>query len=255
MIPCLLLAGGGLVKTTRFRRPTYIGDPINAVRIFNDKGTDELMVLDITATSESRPPSFDYVEQLAGECFMPLGYGGGIRDAVDVRRLVRLGVEKCVINTAALENPALISQAAEEVGSQSVVVSIDVDRNLWGRCLTVVRNGRQTISASPVEAAQLAVEHGAGEILLTAVHREGTMKGYDLDLIRQVASAVTVPVVANGGVRGIDDFVHAVRDDGASAVAAGSIFVFKGPHRAVLINVPSEQELKPLCGLAPATGH
>jgi imidazole glycerol-phosphate synthase subunit HisF len=234
-----------LVKTVRFANPTYIGDPINAVRIFNDKGADELLVLDIDATAQGRPPSYQEIEQLAGECFMPLAYGGGIRTADEVRQLIRLGVEKCVLNAAAAENPHLISEAADVVGSQSVVVSIDAVRTMFGRYHTVIRNARTKTGQDPVEAARAAVSRGAGEIVLTAVDREGSMKGYDIELIRSVAAAVDVPVVANGGAGSVSDFVCAAQA-GASAVAAGSMFVFKGRHRAVLINVPTEAELAPL---------
>jgi cyclase len=243
VIPCLLLQDGGLVKTVRFKKSTYVGDPINALRIFNDKGSDELFVLDISATPQRRAPSFDYIEQLASECFMPLAYGGGIRRPEDVRQLIRLGVEKCVINTGAVENPELISAVADLVGSQSVVVSIDAIKDIWGRYRTAVRCGSERTVHDPVDIARRAESKGAGEILLTAVHREGTMEGYDLELIRRVTRAVSIPVVANGGARTVEDFVLAVRDGGASAVAAGAMFVFKGPHRAVLINVPGQNEL------------
>ena len=242
IIPCLLLQNGGLVKTIKFGSARYVGDPINAVRIFNDKGADELVFLDISATPQGRGPHFELLAEIASEAFMPFAYGGGITSVAQVRQLYALGIEKVVINTAAAANPQLITAAAELGGSSGVVASIDVKRNWRGKPEVFVAGGRKRIDADPVAYAQELAQLGAGEILLNAIHRDGTMDGYDLDLIRRVAPSVSVPVVAAGGAGSLDDLREAIRS-GASAAAAGSIFVFHGKHRAVLITYPDEDDL------------
>jgi cyclase len=247
VIPCLLLRNGGLVKTVKFATPTYVGDPINAVRIFNDKEVDELAFLDINATATGRGPNFELLADIASEAFMPFGYGGGISHIDQVKRLFALGVEKVILNTAVATDPGLISQAAALAGSSSVVASIDARRNWLGKYSVLVSGGRTDIMRDPVEYARQMEQLGAGEILLNAVHRDGTMEGYDLDLIRRVAAAVTVPVVAVGGAGKLEHLREAVAN-GASAVAAGSLFVFHGKHRAVLITYPKYAELEQLLG-------
>lgn len=246
IIPCLLLRNTGLVKTVQFKNPTYLGDPRNIVKIFNDKDADELVLLDISATTEHREPQFGLIEEIAGESFMPLGYGGGITTIEQVRRIIGIGIEKIVINTAAVERTALITEAADVIGSQSVVVSIDVKKTglLGGKYEVFTRGGRENTHRHPVQWARQAQEAGAGEILLNSIDQDGTMKGYDLALIRQVADAVSIPVVACGGAGSVKDLVAAVRQAGASAASAGSLFVFQGKHRAVLISFPSGQELR-----------
>lgn len=243
VIPCLLLKGSGLVKTQRFKEPKYVGDPINAIRIFNDKEVDELLLLDITASREGKGPAFDTIRDIASECFMPVAYGGGIRSMDDIRRILKAGIEKVVLNTAAIDNPQLVRQAADEFGSQAVVVSIDARRKLLGRYEVVARGATQGTGLHPVEQAQKMEQCGAGEIFLTAVDRDGTMEGYDLELLQRVASKVHVPVIAAGGAGKVQDFGDAVRH-GASAVSAGAMFVFHGPHRAVLITYPGRAELE-----------
>jgi len=245
VIPCLLLSGEGLVKTRRFAAPKYVGDPINAIRIFNDKEVDELMVLDVGASAAGRPPNFELIEQIAGECFMPLCYGGGIRDASDARRLFASGVEKICLQSAFFERPSLVGEIADHAGGQAVMVSIDVTRDWLGR-RRIRKPGR---GASPfpdwqsalVEAAAM----GAGEILLTDSDRDGTFAGLDLDLIREGAALVDIPLVAAGGANSLADIGAAVTA-GASAVAVGALFVFYGPHRAVLITYPRYEELRAL---------
>jgi cyclase len=244
VIPCLLLKDGGLVKTVRFKSPTYLGDPINIVKIFNDKEVDELVFLDITASPERRRPDFDLLGQITTECFMPLCYGGGVRTVDDVRELVALGVEKVAINTRAAESPEFVRDAADLVGSSSVVVSIDVKRSLLGRYEVVTEGGRRRTGRDPVAFAAEVERRGAGEILLNSVDRDGTMQGYDLELVRRVTSAVGVPVIACGGAGTVQHLADAVRKGGASAVAAGSMFVFQGKHRAVLVNTPAEADLQ-----------
>lgn len=243
VIPTLLLRGAGLVKTTAFRNPVYVGDPINAIRIFNEKEVDELVLLDITASRTGKGPAFATIENIASECFMPLAYGGGITNVEQVRRILETGVEKVVVNAAAMADPQFVRAAAREFGSQAIIVSMDVKRKLLGRYEVYGDGGTRATGHEPVAYARLMEELGAGEILLTAIDRDGTMKGYDIELISKVASAVSVPVIASGGAGTIADFGIASRQGGAAAVAAGAMFVFHGPHRAVLITYPSHAEL------------
>jgi len=243
VIPCLLLKNEGLVKTVKFKDPKYLGDPINIVRIFNDKEVDELIFLDIAATIENRPPNFDLLGKITSECFMPLGYGGGIRAMEDVKELLAMGVEKIVLNTSAVENPLLIHEAAEYAGSQAVVISMDVKKTLLGKYEVYVRSGRKGTGLDPVKFAVEMERHGAGEILVNSIDRDGTMQGYDLELIRRVADSVTVPVVACGGAGNIQHLAEAIQA-GASAAGAGSMFVFQGPLRGVLISYPAQEELR-----------
>ncbi len=246
VIPCLLLRKRALVKTVQFQNPQYVGDPINTVRIFNDKEVDELIFLDITATVEGRPPQFDLIEDIASECFMPVTYGGGVRDRSDLHRLFRLGVEKVALNTHAVIAPDFVRQAADEFGSQSIIGALDVKQNRRGGYEVYTHGGRQRVHGEPAQRAAALVTAGVGEILLTSIDRDGTMKGYDLDLVRQVTGAVPVPVIACGGAGHRDDLGRVVREAGASAAAAGSLFVYQGVNRAVLINFPSKTELHPL---------
>jgi len=243
VIPCLLLKNEGLVKTVKFKDPRYLGDPINIVRIFNDKEVDELIFLDITATVENRPPNFEILGKITSECFMPLGYGGGIRTLEDVRKLLAIGVEKIVLNTSAVENPSLIRAAADYAGSQAVVISIDVKKTMFGKYEVYTRGGRKATGLDPVKFAVEMEKQGAGELFLNSIDRDGTMQGYDLELVRRVADSVTVPVVACGGAGNIQHLAEAIQA-GASAAAAGSMFVFQGPLRGVLISYPAQQELK-----------
>jgi cyclase len=244
VIPCLLLQNQGLVKTIKFKDPTYLGDPINIVRIFNDKEVDELVFLDITATIEQRKPPIQHISQIAQECFMPLGYGGGIRNLCDVKEILGLGVEKIIINSYAVEHSAFIGKAADMVGSQSIVVSIDVKKNFMGKYQVHTHGGRNNTHLDPVNHAVNMEAAGAGELLLNSINCDGTMQGYDIDLIKKVSDAVNIPVVACGGAAGIIDLVKAVKMGKAAAVAAGSIFVFHGKHRAVLISYPSRKDIQ-----------
>lgn len=246
IIPCLLLNENGLVKTTKFTNPKYVGDPINAIRIFNEKEVDEIMVLDIKATSEKRGPDFDLIEQLASECFMPLCYGGGIRDMADVKNLFNLGIEKVAIQTAVETNPSLIRQIAEYYGQQAVVVSIDIKRNWLGKP-TLFSNSRSVKYESKNWKEYLVhvANQGAGELLLNSVDRDGVMKGMDLELISEASRLLEIPLVAIGGVGSLENIKEAT-DAGASAVAVGSYFVFQGPHKAVLITYPKYKEIQNL---------
>jgi len=243
VIPVLLLQKGGLVKSVRFKDHKYVGDPINAVKIFNEKEVDEIVVLDISATAEKRPPNISQVRDIASEAFMPLAFGGGITNIDEIKSLITCGVEKVVLNTSAYKNPTLIGEAAKWVGSQSVVVSIDVKKNMWGKYKVYIQNGSKAIDTDLIAYAKQMESTGAGEIFLNSIDRDGTFEGYDEELIQQVAHAVQIPVVAIGGAGGVDDFTKAV-NKGASAVAAESIFVFQRPHRAVLISYPSQEVLR-----------
>lgn len=239
VIPCLLLRNAGLVKTTRFSDPRYLGDPINIVRILNDKEVDEMVFLDITATAEGRRPPFELLAQIATESFVPFGYGGGVRSLEDVRQLFELGVEKVIVNSYAVENPAFVSQAVEQFGSQSIIVSIDVKRRFLGRYEVVTHGGRRRTGLEPVAFAREMEQRGAGEVLLTAVDRDGMMNGYDLDLVQRVTSQLSIPVVACGGAGSLAHLREVVCEAGASAAAAGSLFVYHGPLKGILISYPS----------------
>lgn len=245
VIPCLLLSNGGLIKTRKFASPKYIGDPINAIRIFNEKEVDELMVLDITASREKREPDYDLIAQFAGECFMPLAYGGGIRTVEQARRLFSLGVEKICLQTAALGDASLISNLANQFGKQSVMVSVDIKKDLFGRSKRYAAVNGKTLSGDWVTYMQQVVQSGAGEVLLNACDHDGMMQGMDLMMIKRAAASIPVPLIACGGVGSLADIKAAV-DAGANAVAAGAFFVFHGPHRAVLITYPSYNDLKDL---------
>lgn len=244
IIPCLLSRNNGLVKTVKFKNPKYLGDPINIIKIFNEKEVDELILLDITATIENRPPDFDYLANLTNECFMPLCYGGGVRSIENMRTLFKIGIEKVAINTYTTENTSFIREAANEFGSQSIVVSIDVKKNLMGKYHIFTHGGRKSTRFDLSDYCKEIACEGAGEILLTSIDRDGSMAGYDLKLIRAVSDAVSIPVVACGGAGNIQHMVEAANQGGASAVAAGSLFVYQGPHRAVLINYPNINTIK-----------
>jgi cyclase len=243
IIPVLLYKKGGLVKTTAFKKPQYIGDPINAVKIFNDKEVDELIFLDIDATKENRPPGFDYIKEVAGECFMPLAYGGGITTLNDIEKLVKGGVEKVCINSKATDDPAFIAEAAEKFATSTIVVSIDIGKDFLGNYHIFSHGGTKKSNFKPVEFAKMVEQYGAGEILVNSIDRDGTQSGYDLKLISLIALAVNIPVIACGGAAVVKDFSLAI-EAGASAAAAGSMFVFTGKYKAVLINFPSNNDLQ-----------
>lgn len=240
VIPCLLLRGHGLVKTRKFKGAVYVGDPINAVRIFSEKEVDELVILDIDASREGREPNYELIAEIAGECFMPVAYGGGIKSLTQIRRLIRSGIEKVVINSAAVESVVVVREAASMFGSQAVVGGIDVRRTLLGEYRVFAKSGTQGTKISPEEHAAVLVEAGVGEIFLNNIDNDGQMEGYDLVLIKRVSNRVNVPVVACGGAGTIEHLNQAISEGGASAVAAGSMFVFQGRHRAVLINYPRD---------------
>lgn len=244
VIPVLLLHKGGLIKSVKFKNYQYIGDPINAVRIFNEKEVDEIVVLDVDASREKRKPNFDQIREIASEAFIPLAYGGGISEIEDIKKLFFLGIEKVVFNYQAINNISLITSSANLVGSQSIVVSIDVKKNWLGKYKVFTFNGNINTNEEPVTLAKKMENAGAGELILNSIDRDGTYQGYDIDLIQQVCTSVNIPVIVCGGAGSIDDFRLAIKEGKASAVAAGSYFVFQRPHNAVLISYPSPTELK-----------
>ena len=246
VIPILLLRNKGLVKTVKFKNPKYIGDPINAVRIFNEKKADELIFLDINASKDSKPLPLDLIQHIGDECLMPFAVGGGIRTKKQVQNIIQRGAEKVIINTSAVENPRLIQDASEDFGSQSIVVSIDVRRKPFNRFEVYTYGGTKSTGLDPVTHSTRMAEMGAGEIFINSVDRDGTMKGYDIELIKIISENVPIPVIASGGAGKLEDFLDAVQEGHASAVAAGSLFVYYGPHRAVLINYPNQNDLKEL---------
>ncbi|MEE3104831.1 MAG: AglZ/HisF2 family acetamidino modification protein [Acidobacteriota bacterium] len=246
VLPALLLQGGRLVKTVRFRKPRYVGDPINAVRIFNEKEVDELIVIDIDAGRAGVSIPLKLITRIAGECFMPMTYGGGIRTLDQIAEIMAAGVEKVSINRAAVADRGFVARAAKRFGSQSIVVSIDVRRRLFGQYEICVDGGRRRAGLEPVSLALELESEGAGEILLTSINQEGTMTGYDVDLVRRVASAVSIPVIACGGAGSIDDVIGVVCDAGAAAAAVGSMAVYQGRNRGILIGFPTRKQLAPL---------
>lgn len=243
VIPCLLLKNGGLVKTIQFTNPRYIGDPINAVKIFNEKCVDELILLDIMCSKEQKEPNFQLISDIASEAFMPMGYGGGITSISHISTILGMGYEKVIINTSAVLNPELIVEASKVYGSQSIVVSIDTKPDLFGRYKTYIKSGSQEIGMDPVELARMVVDKGAGEILINCIHKDGIMNGYDLRIINKISRTVEVPVIACGGAGSVTDLYEALHQGDADAVAAGSMFVYYGKHRAVLITFPEEEDL------------
>lgn len=246
VIPVLLLSEGGLVKTENFKKPVYVGDPINAIRIFNDKEVDELVFLDIDASKENRGPDFALLEQIASECFMPLSYGGGITTLDQVKRIYSTGIEKVVLNSVVFDKPKLIEDVAAEAGSQSVVVSIDYKKALFGKTKVYSHAKRKVPNMTILEFAKEMESRGAGEIILNSVDHDGVMDGYDIDMIAAVSEELSIPLVACGGAGGIEHLVQAIKKGKASAVAAGSMFVFHGPHKAVLINYPNQKSVEKL---------
>jgi cyclase len=244
VIPCLLLDDEAMVKTIGFEDAAYLGDPINVINLFNRFEVDEITLLDVRATVEGRPPPFELIGRMAAECWVPLSYGGALTTVEDVRTVLASGVEKVVLGTAAADTPELIGRAADVFGSQAVIVAVDARRGPDGGYDTFVESGRRRLGEDPARYAAKAAERGAGEILLTSIDRDGTMKGYDLELIRRVSDAVDVPVIACGGAGQRSDLPSPILHAGASAVAAGSIFVFRGPERGVLINFPEREQLE-----------
>lgn len=245
VIPCLLLQDGGLVKTRQFGQSKYVGDPINAVRIFNDKYVDELIFLDIRASLSNLDPDYDLIERIAGECFMPLCYGGGVKSLAQAKKLVSIGVEKIAVNSAFIHNSRLIQEMVCELGTQSVVGAVDIKRNFWGQDRVYDASRKCLTSMQPETHIKHLIDEGVGEILINDVDRDGMFNGYNIERLSQLSQISSVPLIVCGGAKTLSDMQQAF-DHGASAAAAGSMFVFYGPHRAVLITYPEYAQIKKL---------
>lgn len=243
IIPCLLIHNNGLVKSKKFKSYTYVGDPINTVKIFNTKEVDEIAIIDIDASRTHSSPNLKRIGELTSEAFMPMSYGGGITNLDQIKKIFSLGIEKVIVNRAIFEFPQLITEAAKHFGSQSIVASIDVKTNFFNKKGVYINNGVQNTKIDPIELAKKVENLGAGEILLNSIDRDGTYLGFELDLVSSVSNSVNIPVIAQGGAGSLEDFRKAIVC-GASAVAAGSFFVFQRPHNAVLISYPSQEDLK-----------
>jgi imidazole glycerol-phosphate synthase subunit HisF len=244
VIPCLQLIGDSLVKTVKFKNPDYIGDPVNTVRIFNELEVDELCFLDIRASAENREPPIEILQQISNECFMPLSYGGGLKDFETALRIMSIGFEKLVINTQAYNNPDLITRLSNHFGAQAVVASIDVKKNIWGKYQVFINDGSYKIEVDVVEWAKKLESAGAGEILITSIDKEGTWSGFDVELTKKIADAVSVPVIANGGAGSINDIAEVVKKGKASAVCLGSMVVYQQKGMGVLVNFPDKRNLE-----------
>jgi cyclase len=244
VIPTLLLDNDGLYKTTKFKDSKYVGDPINAVRIFNDKEVDELILLDFTATTESRIPNFENIREIVSEAFMPIGYGGGVNSIHHIERLFKIGIEKVILNSAAFSNEDILTEAIKIFGSQSIVVSIDYKKDLFGNNIIYTHGGKQKQRIEVANACIHFQELGVGEIMINSIDREGTMNGYDISTIYKISHELLIPVIASGGAGNISHLADGIKA-GASAVAAGSMFIFQGIHKAVLLSyVKSEEVIK-----------
>jgi cyclase len=243
LIPCLLLKGSGLVKTVNFNKYNYVGDPINTCRIFNELEVDELTFLDISASVENKEPDYKVLQEISEECFMPVSYGGGIKNMQQVEKILSIGFEKVIVNSSALENKKLLTEISDNFGSQSLIVSIDYKKNLFGKYHVYGLSGTKNYKVHPLEWAKEVKKYGCGEIMLTSIDREGTWKGFDVELTKQVTEKVNLPVIANGGAGCIDDIVEVVVNGGASAVALGSMVVYQAKDMGVLINFPDRELL------------
>lgn len=242
IIPTLLIHNNGLVKTINFSKPKYVGDPINAVRIFNEKEVDELSFFDIDASILGKEPNYSLIEKLANQSRMPLCYGGGIKTVEQAQRIFSLGIEKIALSSAALENPKLLQNISEKVGSQSVVVVLDVKKKILGGYEIYTHNGKKSWKVDPISFIKEIEKYGIGEIIINSIDRDGKMNGYDLNLIDQVASITELPLTVLGGAGSLRDFIEVVKIHKIIGLSAGSMFVFKGPYKAVLINYPSKEE-------------
>ena len=246
IIPCLLLHKGGLYKTQNFKKPTYIGDPINAIKIFNEKEVDELMFLDIDATVQNKEPNYKMIEDIASECFMPLCYGGGVKTLDQMKKIYSLGVEKISISSAAIENPNLIQEAANIFGNQSVIVTVDIKKDFFGKKKVFINNGKKNTKINPVDFIKRVEALGAGEIVVNSIDHDGVMKGYDIELLKEIKSNIKVPVIALGGAGNLNHIKEIFEISKVDAVACGSMFVYQGPLKGVLISYPSYQKIQEL---------
>jgi imidazole glycerol-phosphate synthase subunit HisF len=243
IIPCLLLRDNGLVKTVKFKETTYVGDPINTVKIFNEKEVDELIFLDIDATKNKKEPAYEVIQRIASECFMPFGYGGGIHSLQQIEKIINSGAEKIVINSSAYLQKDFVKEAVRQFGSSTIVVSVDIKKEFFKGNTVYIKGGTQSTGKNPVDYVQQIEQAGAGEIFINSIDRDGLMSGYDIELIKTISQSVKIPIIACGGAGKLTDFRDVVKEGGASAAAAGSFFVFHGKRRAVLITYPSYAEI------------
>ncbi|WP_223606120.1 AglZ/HisF2 family acetamidino modification protein [Chryseobacterium sp. OSA05B] len=246
IIPSLLIQDNGLVKTVNFKNPKYVGDPINAVRIFNEKEVDELAIFDIDATAKGLEPNYSLIERIANQSRMPLCYGGGVKTVEQAQKIFGLGIEKIALSSAVLQNPQLITQIAERVGSQSVIVVLDVKKKLFGGYEVYTHNGKKSTGIDPFKFVEEAQKLGAGEIVINSIDQDGVMKGYDMALINKVREKISLPLTVLGGAGTLNDVKQVIDKHGIIGVAAGSLFVFKGVYKAVLINYPTFEEKEKL---------
>lgn len=247
LIPVLLIHNKGLVKTVKFKDPKYVGDPLNAVRIFNEKQVDELIVIDIDATTHGREPNYKMIENLAAECQMPFCYGGGIKTVQQAKQILSLGVEKVSLSSAAIESPKLVSELASQVGSQSVVITLDIRKKIFSsRYEVFTHNAKNNTKQCPIELSKQFQVLGAGEITINSIDQDGVMKGYDLDLVHKIKTAVTIPLTTVGGAGSLDHITELYKQEKLVGAAVGSLFVFKGKYKAVLINYPDKNEKQKL---------
>ncbi len=242
IIPSLLIQDNGLVKTVNFKNPKYVGDPINAVKIFNEKAVDELAIFDIDATAKGLEPNYSLIERIANQSRMPLCYGGGVKTLAQAQRIFGLGIEKIALSSAVLANPALITEIAERVGSQSVIVVLDVKKKLFGGYEVYTHNGKKSTGINPFDFAEKAQKLGAGEIVINSIDQDGVMKGFDMNLIEKIREKISLPLTVLGGAGSLEDIEKVIEKHGIIGVAAGSLFVFKGVYKAVLINYPSKEQ-------------
>jgi cyclase len=251
IIPSLLVHENGLVKTVNFKSPKYVGDPINAVRIFNEKEVDELAVFDIDATVLGKEPNYSLIERLANQSTMPLCYGGGVKTVEQAQRIFSLGIEKIALSSAVLHNPKLITEISDRVGAQSVIVVLDVKKKLLGGYEVYTHNGKKATGINPFKFVEEAQKFGAGEIVINSIDKDGVMKGYDLDLIAKIREKISLPMTVLGGAGSLEDIEKVIDQHGVIGVAAGSLFVFKGPYKAVLINYPTQSEKNTIFKIKP----
>lgn len=251
IIPTLLLHDKGLYKTVKYsiKKGKYVGDPINAIKIFNDKGVDELIFLDIDASKEKRGPDFNMLKNIATECFMPVGYGGGITTMEQIKQILQIGIEKVILNSVLLEDLSLLKNSSKDFGAQSIVASVDIKKNIFGK-YKIYNSAKQKNSDLDIKKyLQSLEENGAGEIYISSVDKDGTFEGYNIELMKDISKDIKVPVIINGGAKSISDFSRAIKECGVSAVSAGSMFVFNGLHKAVLITYPEYEKLEEELGL------
>jgi len=247
IIPTLLLKNRGFYKGEKFKNYKYVGDPINTIKIFNEKEVDELVILDIISSKENKPIDFEYLKEIVSEAFMPVGYGGGIKSVEDAKKLFSIGIEKVILNTNAILDFDLIKKLVDIFGSQSVVFSLDVKKNIFGQKKVYIKSGTQKVKYNYLELSLKMQELGVGEIILNDIDRDGTFKGYDLDLIKEISNKLNIPLIASGGARNLEDF-RLAKEAGAHACAAGGMFVYHMPHRAVVISYPKYEEIRKILG-------